>query len=160
MQLLYISPPGTRKQESGSYVKLIRLISLRNTHPHLPSAALASLWMHLTFLRTPAALTGADISWWLHADTALPLLLSSLILLYSCILIFSNSFLSAFFISAARRKRGAQINKKNNETHKKRIQNKKIRQENRGCHKEIIEQWKGEKMDAGREGTRLVSGIP
>lgn len=43
MQLLYISPPGTRKQESGSYVKFIRLISLRNTHPHLPSAALASL---------------------------------------------------------------------------------------------------------------------
>lgn len=75
--------------------------------------------MHLTFLRTPAALTGADISWWLHAGTALPLLLSSLILLYSYILIFSNSFLSAFFISAARRKRGAQINKKNNETHKK-----------------------------------------
>ena len=44
MQLLYIPPPpGTRKQESGSYVKLIRLISLRSTHPHLPSAALASL---------------------------------------------------------------------------------------------------------------------
>lgn len=116
--------------------------------------------MHLTFLRTPAALTGADISWWLHAGTALPLLLSSLILLYSYILIFSNSFLSAFFISAARRKRGAQINKRNNETHKKRIQNKKIRQENRGCHKEIIEQWKGEKMDARREGTRLVRCIP
>ena len=116
--------------------------------------------MHLAFLRTPAALAGADISWWLHADTALPLLPSSLILLYSCILIFSNSSLSAFFISAARRKRGAQINKRNNETHKKRIQNKKIRQKNRGCHKEIIEQWKGEKMDAGREGTRLVSGIP
>ena len=55
MQLLYILPPGTRKQESGSYVKLIRLISLRNTHHHLPSAALA-------FLRTPAALAGADIS--------------------------------------------------------------------------------------------------
>lgn len=30
----------------------------------------------------------------------------------------------------------------------------------RGCHKEIIEQWKGEKMDAGREGTRLVRCIP
>lgn len=43
---------------------------------------------------------------------------------------------------------------------RKRIQNKKIRQKNRGCHKEIIEQWKGEKMDAGREGTRLVMGIP
>lgn len=43
MRLLYILPPGTRKQESGSYVKLIRLISLRNTHHHLPSAALASL---------------------------------------------------------------------------------------------------------------------
>lgn len=97
---------------------------------------------------------------WLHAGTALPLLPSSLILLYSCIFIFSNSFLSAFFMSAARRKRGAQINKRNNETHKKRIQNKKIRQKNRGCHKEIIKQWKGEKMDAGREETRLVMGIP
>lgn len=43
MQLLYILPPGTRKQESVSYVKLIRLISLRNTHHYLPSAALASL---------------------------------------------------------------------------------------------------------------------
>jgi len=75
--------------------------------------------MHLAFLRTPAALAGADIS-----CGSMPVLLS----LYSlpassfyilAFLSFRILFFQHFFMSTARRKRGAQINKRNNETHKK-----------------------------------------
>lgn len=160
MQLLYISPP--RHPKTGEW-QLCKTYSPYITKEHTPSSPFCCPGFPLnapgfsTHSCCPCGRRYFLVAPCRYFSPSTPFQPHPFIFLHSYLFEF---FSFSIFISAARRKRGAQINKRNNEIHKKRIQNKKIRQKNRGCHKEIIEQWKGEKMDAGREGTRLVRCIP
>lgn len=128
MQLLYISPP--RHPKTGEW-QLCKTYSPYIIKEHTPSSPFCCPGFPLnapdfsTHSCCPCGRRYFLVAPCRYCSPSTPFQPHPFIFLYSYLFEF---FSFSIFLSAARRKRGTQINKRNNETHKKRIQNKKIRQ--------------------------------